>query len=211
MKRMISLFAALVLALCLAVSAAATGSVTYDGAADKFVFAPGTAQSPTSLFEDFQLMMPGDERTERLELRNARGSGVRARVYVRALGAQEGTDEFLSRFTLTVRQADDSVLFDAPANETAQLGDWVCLGTIAPGGKIALDATLAMDIAADNAWQHQTGYFDWQFKVEELPIEKTPGTGDSSHAALWVALTLGGVLAVVGVKRPKPSARRNEE
>lgn len=201
MKRILSLLAALALMACMGVGAVASGSVTYDGAAEKFVFAPGTSQSPTSLFEDFQLMMPGDERTERLEIRNARRSGVRARVYVRALGAQEGTDEFLSQFTLTLRQADDSALFEAPANETAQLGDWVCLGTVSPGGKIVLEATLAMDIEAGDRWQHQTGYFDWQFKVEELPIEKTPGTGDGGHALAWAALALGGAAALALAKR----------
>lgn len=204
MKRVFSLLAVLALAVCLVLPAWADGSVTYDGAADQFIFAPGTRQSPTSLFEDFLDMMPGDESTERIELRNARRSDVDARVYVRALGAQENTAAFLSQFTLTVRLPDDSTLFDAPPSETAQLGDWVYLGTVHPGGTIELDVTLAMDIAADNEWQSQTGYFDWQFKVEEIPAAtQTPQTGDAGHAALWAAIAMAGFAALLVADRRK--------
>lgn len=204
MKRLISLLAALALAMCLAVPVWANGSVTYDGAAEEFIFAPGTALSPTSLFENFLDVMPGDVRTETIELRNSRRSDTDVRVYMRSLGAQEQTDAFLSQLTLTVRQSDDSTLFDAPANETAQLGDWVYLGTIHPGGSTRLEVSLTVPIELDDAWQDQIGYIDWQFKVEEIPAPvTTPGTGDAGHAALWGVAAVAALAALGFVLRRK--------
>lgn len=204
MKRWTVLLAALALAMILAAPAWANGSVTYDGAAEEFIFKPGTAQSPTSLFENFLDVMPGDVRTETVELRNSRRSDTDVRVYMRSLGAQEQTDAFLSQLMLTVRQADDSALFDAPANETAQLGDWVYLGTIHPGGSARLEVSLTVPIELDDAWQNQIGYIDWQFKVEEIPAPAaTPGTGDVGHTALWAASAVAALSALAFVLRRK--------
>ncbi len=202
MKRFLSLLAAVLLALALACPALADGSVTYDGGAEDFIFAPGTKHSPTSLFEDFLDMMPGDERTERIEIRNARRSGEAVRVYMRSLGAQEDTENFLAQFTLTVRSVEASPLFEAPASETAQLSDWVCLGTIQPGGNIPLDVTLAMPIMAGNEWQSQIGYIDWQFKIERIPAASgTVRTGDAAHPALYLAAVSLAALGLVLARR----------
>ena len=139
MKRVLTLLVVTVLLLSMAVTASAAGSVTYDGDANEFIFAPGTADSPTSLFENFQNVMPGDVLTEQVQIKNDTSNEVKIKVYLRSLGAQEGTDEFLSQLKLTVEQNGDSVLFAAPADETAQLTDWVYLGTVYSGGEITLD------------------------------------------------------------------------
>ena len=73
--------------------------------------------------------MPGDRLTQTLRLRN--DSDHRVRLYLRSLGSESGSEEFLSQMTLTV-QAPTSTLFDAPAHETAQLTDWTELGTSPP-------------------------------------------------------------------------------
>ena len=125
----------LMLLSCLCAAYADTGSVTYDGDAQSFVFLPGSDYSPSDLFPDFKGVMPGDRLTQTLRLRN--DSGHRVRLYLRSLGSESGSEEFLSQMTLTV-QAPTSTLFDAPAHETAQLTDWTELGTIAPGGDLSL-------------------------------------------------------------------------
>ena len=98
---------------------------------------------------------------------------------------------------LTVKQADDSVLFAAPSNETAQLRDWVFLGTIYSGGEITLDVTLDVPITMDKEYNNAKGYVDWEFMVEELPVESTdPKTGDSSNVKLYIGVASCSLIVV---------------
>ena len=212
MKRLTMPLLIFVLLLFLAVPAHAAGSVTYDGDANKFIFAPGTNQSPTNLFENFQNVMPGDTLTEQILIENA-SNGVKIKVYMRSLGAQEGTADFLSQMKLTVQQKDDSILFAAPADETAQLTEWVYLGTVYSGGKITLDVTLEVPITMGNEYQNQAGYIDWEFKVEELPVESSdPKTGDTSNISLYSGVMIVSLAAVMillfAVKRKKQTSEQ---
>ena len=147
----------LVMAFSLTMTAYAAGSVAYDADANKFVFAPGTDDAPTSLFADFQNVMPGDKLTEQIVIKNDTAKKVNIRVYLRSLGAQEDTDEFLSQMTLTVTQKTDTILFDAPADQTAQLTGWVCLGTFYSGAKVDLDVTLNVPIEKGDPESPKTG------------------------------------------------------
>lgn len=195
-KTFSSLLLVIVTILSLSVTAFAAGSVTYHGRAREFIFVPDS----TDLFTDFKNVMPGDEITQEIFIRNDRSRGVKIRLYMRSLGAQEQTDEFLSQMKLTVKQKGDSVLFEAPADETAQLTDWVYLGTIYSGGEIPLNVTLEVPITMGDDYQNKIGYIDWEFKVEERPVApsdpEVPKTGDASNIPLYAGLMTASLMAV---------------
>lgn len=210
MRKALIFVTILALLLSVASSVSAAGTVTYDGTARKFIFEPGSNQSPTDLFSDFKNVMPGDSLTQKILIRNDRSNEVKIKLYIRSLGAQQDTDDFLSQMNLTVKQDGDSIMFAAPANETAQLTDWVYLGTIYSGGEITLDVTLDVPITMGNEFQKQIGFVDWQFKVEELPVEPTdptpPQTGDNSSLPLYIGLmvfSLTGLIVLLWTNKKK--------
>lgn len=200
MKRCITFLCVLGILLGMAATASAAGGVTYVGGAEKFIFAPGSDTSPTDLFEDLKNVMPGDSITQQIYIRNDISNEVKIKLYMRSLGAQEDTEEFLSQLTLTVKQKDDSILFQAPADQTAQLTDWVYLGTIYSGGDITLNVTLDVPITLDDTFQNKLGFIDWEFKVEQLPVDPSdpepPKTGDTTDLVLYTCLMAGSLFAV---------------
>lgn len=183
--------------------ASADGTVTYDGTAKEFIFAPGSDLSPTDLFSDFKNVMPGDSLTQKVTINNKIEKDVKINVYMRSLGAQEVSEEFLSQMTLDVAYSgkpEMAKMFSAPADQTAQLTDWVLLGTVYSGGVIDLDVTLNIPIELGNDFQAAIGYLDWQFKVEEMPVEPDdplPPTGDTSPVMLYIMLMILSAAAIV--------------
>ena len=214
MKRVFTLLAAVLVLASMSVTAFAAGTVTYDGDAKKFIFEPGSEYSPTDLFTDFKGVMPGDSITQKVYIKNDVSNNVKIRLYIRSLGAKEGSEDFLSKLNLRVSQNGDSNLFDAPADQSAQLTEWVYLGTFYSGAEIALNVTFDVPIELDNEFQEAAGYLDWQFKVEELPVEpddpKPPYTGDTAQLTLYVTLAVicgVGLIYLVIFKRRRKKAK----
>lgn len=205
MKKIVTLFIALVLLLSSAVTVfAADGKVTYSGNAGNFVFEPGSEHSLTDLFPNFKGVMPGDFLTQKITVKNDADNKIKAKIYIRSLGAHEDSKEFLSQLGLKVAKSKDNemaYMFDAAANETAQLTDWVCLGTLYSGGEVNLDVTLDVPVELSNEFQEKIGYLDWEFMIEELPVEDSdpdiPKTGDNSNIGLWITIVLCSLIMII--------------
>lgn len=208
MKKNMKFALVFMLTVLLMISATATafaGTVSYgDDDAQKFIIAP------ENLFDKMQNVMPGDTCTEKITIKNNRLNNVKIKVYIRSLGAEENSAEFLSKLKLTVNAEDnDTAMFQAPADQTAQLSDWTYIGTVFSGGKIDLNISLEIPKDLDNAFQNAVGALNWEFAVEELPREEDdPSTGDESMIALFAALVAASVaiFVVAAVKRRKNAA-----
>lgn len=219
MKKIITLLITLVLLLSSTVTVfAADGKVTYSGNAGNFVFEPGSEHSLTDLFPNFKGVMPGDTLTQKITVKNDADNKVKVKIYVRSLGAHEDSVEFLSRLGLKVSKSEENkmaYMFDAAANETAQLTDWVCLGTLYSGGEVNLEVTLNVPVELPNEFQNKIGYLDWEFMIEEFPIEegdpKPPQTGDNSNMALWFTIMICSLIMMIILLVWRKKDKENEE
>lgn len=203
-KRLGFLMITALLCVALLVPAFAQGTVNFDANTKDFIFAPGSENSPTDLFEGFKDVMPGDTLTEKITIKNDESKDVKIKLYIRSLGAVEGSEELLGQMKLTVKQVgNETPLFEAPANETAQLTDWVYLGTVFSGGTVDLELTLEVSEDMGNDFIDKIGYIDWEFKADELPVEpddpKPPQTNDNTRTILYVVLAVVSAAVIVAV------------
>ena len=204
-KKVVVLFIITVMVFGLSVSAYAAGRVTYSAGSERFIFEYGSSYSPTDLFTAYKGLMPGDSVKQDITVKNDSSYGVKLKFYVRSRGAHGGSEDFLSKLRLTVAKSENNemaYMFDAPANQTDGMTDWVYLGTLYSGGEVNLVLNLDIPIGLDDKYQDAVGYIDWEFKVEELPIEPEdplpPKTGDGSNIYLYTLLvSLSGIVLVI--------------
>ena len=156
--------------------------------------------------------------TQKITVKNDADNKVKVKIYIRSLGAHEDSKEFLSQLGLKVKKSSDNdmaYMFDAAANETAQLTDWVYLGTLYSGGEVNLDVTLNVPVELPNEYQNKIGYLDWEFMIEEFPVEpddpKPPQTGDNSNMGLWFALMISSLAMLIILLFWRKKDKENEE
>ena len=201
---------------CVIPAHAADGKVTYSGDSGKFIFTPGSEYSPTDLFPNFKDVMPGDSITQAITVKNDASKKVKVVIYMRALGSHEDSEEFLSKLHLKVEKSPNNTMaymLDAAADETAQLTDWVKLGTLYSGGKVNLNVILEVPVELDNRYQQQIGYLDWEFMVKEYKIDPSdpepPKTGDTFAPMLWGGMMVLSLAAIV-ILLPKRKKIEND-
>jgi LPXTG-motif cell wall-anchored protein len=102
----------------------------------------------------------------------------------------------------------DTVFF-APASETAQMTDWVYLGLLYSGGDAELEIKLDVPVTLGNDYADKIGYLDWEFMIEEFPVEDTDpkpaptGEGMEVFVALGLMLVFGALLIVMVIRKKK--------
>ena len=69
MKKVFSLFVTVIMLFSFAQTVSAS-EVTYSGNSGDFVFTPGSDYSPTDLFSNFKSVMPGDNITQGITVKN---------------------------------------------------------------------------------------------------------------------------------------------
>ena len=208
MKKFLAIFLVCLIALLSVVVNAQEGKVTYDGNAKQFIFQPGGEYSLTDLFPQFKGVMPGDTLTQKITVKNDASNKVKVKIYMRSLGAQTQSADFLSKLSLKVSKSAENkmaYMFDNAANEKAQLTNWVCLGTLYSGGIVNLDVSLNVPVELDNEFQNRIGYIDWEFMVEEMPVDPSDPkpTGDNHNYTVWFIIIIALLLLLVLLKKRK--------
>lgn len=178
------------LTVLMSCSAALASSVTYVDRKELFEFKPGSEYQVTDLFENFKGVMPGDVLTEEITVKNSNKEKIR--IYMQCkYDAYVETDakDFLDQLKLTV-EASDKTIFEAAADEKAQLSKPVLLGTFKQKGKVDLKVTLKVPIELGNEYMNQIGVVPWTFLIEEIPDDDTPDTGDWFQTGMWAGIAV---------------------
>lgn len=217
-KRRFSLIWMVILIFSMSAATLAAGNVTYEGNAEKFIFSPGSEYSPTDLFENFKGIMPGDSLTQRITVRNDASNEVKVKIYLRSLGAENGSEDFLSQMHITVSKSSDDqmeYMFEEAENHSESINDWILLGVLYSGGTVDLDVTLDVPISMGNDYQEKIGYLDWQFMVEEFPCEsedpQPPKTGDESQILLYSVMAAAGIFTFILLFRIRQKKKNTEK
>lgn len=211
------LFLLLALSLLIQPVAAQGGEVTYTGDSGSFIFAPGSDHSPTDLFPDLKGLMPGDAITQRITVKNNASNKVKVKIYLRAESVHPEGADFLSQLQMTVVKADEpgNFMFDATADQTAQLTDWALLGTLYSGGEVDLLVTIRVPTELGNEYQDAMGAIDWSFKVEEFPSELVdpvaPETADPAQLGLLYTGVCVSTAALITLLPLYCRKRKNQE
>lgn len=196
LKKTLYSIAALLLAaaLYIAIPTAATAADTniiYTGETDSFTFAPGSAYTPTDLFENFKNAMPGDRTEQTVTISNTSGDTID--VYMRAAahhpadnpptydpdaalsrGKQAETtatmNDFLSQLSMNIyngAKTADNLIYAASPDRTDSLQNNIYLGSIPHNTSRDLLIELSVPIDLGNQYANRIGEVDWVFVIEE--------------------------------------------
>lgn len=179
---------------------AADSVITYKGRTEGFTFTPGSEYTTTDLFENFKNVMPGDELSELVTIKNAYRGCDEVRVWMSALLHDEegnpisenvlaelkvddrkGTmtelaymHDFLDQLTLTVKNGNQVVYSGRPSSleQGFEDGANVYLGKLKYNESMNLDVQLSVDIEMGNEYSYRIGEVDWIFLLEEYKYSK---------------------------------------
>ena len=207
MKKLLSLVMVIAALAALTVPAlAADAVVSRQGTNGLVIETTGSGYTDTDLFGNFKNVMPGDELTENITIKNNVSGFDYVKLYIVVTMA-----DFLSKLTMEVYlvNADGTKqsIFSASPDQTAQLTDNVLLGTFAKGKSAKLEAVLTVPAGLGNEYAYRVGEVDWVFTVEGFNNEKPLiPTGQLNwpvavFGALGVLLIAGGVVVLTKKKK----------
>lgn len=214
-KTIASLVMMLVLLLGIGAPAYADGTVSYKGGAEKFVFLPGSGYTDTDLFDGFKNVMPGDELTQTIQVKNGFFGTGSVKIYLRAVAHDEQTNplsanvaaagetvatmsDFLSQLYMEVWQGGTRIYTGTP-DQLDGLKNNVLLANVPRGKSVELTVKLQVPAELGNEYANRVGEVDWVFTAEELDPQGNPKTGDTSNLVLWIVVMVVCLVAVAVV------------
>ena len=188
LKSLSSILLAIALILSLSVTAfAADSTVTFKGAQEGFEFQPGSEYTATDLFDNFKNVMPGDQLTETIQIKNDATDCDYIKLYMRAVVHDENDNplsekvaetetvatmqDFLSQLTMRIYNGDE-LIYNASPDEAGALANNVLLGTLSKGESLNLRVELDVPIELGDEYANRVGEVDWVFLAECIEYEK---------------------------------------
>ena len=186
-KRLLLGFIALLFGLTFSQTAFAASTVQFEGGAENFVFYPDGAWTSTDLFGSLQNLMPGDQRTETITVKNLASDYDYIKIYLRAETTSDA-DSLLSHLTLNLYQAGE-LLSSTSASDTSALTTNLALGTFCPGDETTLTLEVSAPLTLGNAYQHTQNEIKWTFTAEAYKDGQivAPDTGIMSTSGSTLA------------------------
>jgi len=198
-KLTLSLLLTVVLAWITSLNAmAADSTITFNGQAPGFTFAPGSEYIHTDLFDNFKNVMPGDKLTETITVTNKAGDCDYVKIYMRAEAHDEAgnpltydeafeatdgkdqTGDVGERDETTVTMADflaqlsmkvyegERLIYDASPDEMGGLASNIHLCILQLNQTTTLTVELEVPMELGNAYANRVGEVDWVFTVESF-------------------------------------------
>lgn len=195
-KTLFSLLLVMALVLSFSATAQAAGAtVTFNGKSG-YTLAPGSGYSDTDLFGSFKNVMPGDQLSQEVTIRNTADGCDYIKVYLQAVVHDE--DENPLTYSETYENTDgndqqnvagqrdetvasmqeflqqltmtvkngETVIFQGTPDLAGSLADSVLLGQLNKGESLKLTVELDVPITLGNEFAHRVGEVDWVFLVE---------------------------------------------
>ena len=138
-------------------------------------------QNGADLFGAFKELIPGETRTQTIEVKNSYKEKIE--LFLKAEPPGTGTSDVLTRFlrdyaVITVTDAKGTVLYDGPA-DGSEMNKEISLGSYASGESGTLKAKLTIKAEAGNEFQGLSAEnLQWIFTAQGENEEKTSGTSD---------------------------------
>jgi len=198
-KFVLTLFVLSLMVFAISFSCFADTYVTYAGNSSDFVFSTKSDKNPTDIFENFKDAMPGDVLTQDIVIKNSADKQVDVEIFLKSLGADDESKDFLSKLKLDVKVIDGDTIESGYAAESGKLTDFVSLGKFASGSTSTLRVTLEVPKDLSNDYAEKSGMVKWQFKVEEKPVEVPVQTSDNSKLILLCSVLAAGVSAMTAL------------
>jgi len=146
-------------------------TVTYVNQAEQFVFLP----KDTNLFENFQDIMPGDVRKQKIQVKN--DSKVMVNIYLKINPINEESEDFLKQLGFIIKDKQ-LVLFNDKLANLGSFSEYKLLTKLEPKAKMSLDLLLEVPKSLSKEFMNQEAEIEWLFKVEEVGIDELPETGN---------------------------------
>ncbi|GEM_PF-3938887 len=177
---------------------AADVSLVYSGNEGELVSESGASAETVNLFAGLSDVMPGATVSSTVSIENRADSTVKVKLYMRSLGADAQSDDFLSRLHLTVADENSTPLFDGAANGVAGLDDWTVLGIMYSGARTELKLTLTVPETLDNSYSSKSGTVVWQFTAIEFPAGEEPWVCPNCHQSRYRIIDSDGYSVFIG-------------